>query len=49
MKELTITEIVKRPNDLRTALDSGPVRIVWKEQKPNGEVIFSAIAEKEEK
>lgn len=49
MKELTITAIVKRPNDLRTALDKGPVRIVWKEQKPNGAVIFSAIVNKEEK
>jgi len=48
MIELTITEIVQKPAKLRQALESGPVRIVWKEQKPGGKVRFSAIATKEE-
>ena len=47
MKTLTITEIVKNPALLRGALEIGIVKIVWKEQKPNGEVVFSAIAKRE--
>ena len=47
MKELTISQIVKKSGLLFEALKDGPVRIVWKEQKPNGKVIFSAIANKE--
>ncbi len=49
MKELTITEIAQKPAKLRAALENGPVRIVWKEQKPNGKVVFSAIINKESK
>lgn len=47
MKTLSITEIAKRHTVLKEALEKGPVRIVWKEQKPNGKVKFSAIANKE--
>lgn len=47
MEVLTITEIAKRHTVLKEALEKGPVKIVWKEQKPNGKVIFSAIAKKE--
>ena len=48
MKELTITEIAKKHTVLREGLEKGPVRIVWKEQKPGGKVVFSAIVKKEE-
>lgn len=48
MKEITITEIAKKRSLLRECLEKGPVRIVWKEQKPNGEILFSAIAKKED-
>lgn len=48
MKTLTISEIVKRPSLLREALEEGTVRITWKESKPNGKIIFSSIAEKED-
>jgi hypothetical protein len=48
MIEISISEITKNPNKLRTELDKGPVRIIWKEQKPNGKVVFSAIVNKEE-
>lgn len=47
MKELTITEIAKKHTVLREALEKGPVRIVWKEQKPNGKVLFAANVTKE--
>lgn len=47
MKELTITEIAKKHTILRENLKKGPVRIVWKEQKPGGKVLFSAIIKKE--
>lgn len=47
MITLTITEIVKSPAALKEALSNDSVRIIWKEQKPRGEVVFSAIAEKE--
>jgi len=47
MKTLTISEIVKHPAQLRAALEQGDVRITWKEAKPNGNVIFSAITKKE--
>jgi hypothetical protein len=49
LKTLSITEITQKPNKLRTALDDGDVRIEWKEQKPNGKVLFSAIVKKEVK
>jgi len=48
MTELTITQVAKKHTVLKEALKKGPVRIVWKEQKPNGKVIFSAIVTKEE-
>lgn len=47
MTELTITQIVQKPNLLREALQSGDVRILWREQKPNGKVLESAIVSKE--
>lgn len=47
MKELSITEIAKRHTVLKEALEKGPVRIIWKEQKPNGKQVFSAIVKKE--
>ena len=47
MKTLSITEIVKTPAAFKEALQSGDVKIIWKEQKPNGKVVFSAIAKKE--
>ena len=47
MKELTMTEIARHPSKLREALEEGDVRIIWKEQKPNGKVTFSAITKKE--
>lgn len=48
MKELTISEIAKKHTVLKDNLEKGPVRIQWKEQKPGGKVIFSAIIKKEE-
>lgn len=48
MKELSITEIAKKHTVLRESLEKGPVRIVWKEQKPNGKVLFAAIVNKED-
>ena len=48
MIELTITEVTRTPSKLSAALKSGDVRIVWKEQKPNGRVIESAIVKREE-
>lgn len=47
MKELTITEIAKKHTVLKDYLEKGLVRIVWKEQKPNGKVVFSAVVTKE--
>jgi len=49
MKKLTITEIAKKHTVLKDALMEGPVRIVWKEQKPNGKVIFSATVKRDTK
>ena len=48
MKTLTISEIVKHPAKLREFLELGKVRITWKESKPGGKVIFSAIVDKED-
>jgi hypothetical protein len=48
-QELTMTECSRSQSKLRNALEDGPVRIIWKEQKPNGKVVFSAIVNKEEK
>jgi len=47
MKEMTISEVSKNLASLRENLESGPVRIIWKEQKPGGEITFSAIIQKE--
>lgn len=47
MKELTMSQIVKNPSVLREALQNSDVRLIWKEQKPNGKVIESAIVRKE--
>lgn len=49
MKEITITEIAKKHTVLREALEQEEmVRIVWKEQKPNGKILFAATAKKED-
>lgn len=47
MIELTMSQIVKNPSVLREAIQHGDVRLIWKEQKPNGKVIESAIVRKE--
>jgi len=49
MKELTTTELRNGLGDLRNFLEKGPVRIIWREQKPNGKEVFSAILTKEGK
>jgi hypothetical protein len=43
---LSITEIVKKPSVLLASLKIGEVKIVWKEQKPNGKVVFEAKVQK---
>ncbi len=48
MKEISITQIARTPSVLKKALEKGPVRIVWKEQKPGGKILFSAITKKED-
>lgn len=49
MKTLSITDIVKKPALFKEALEEDQsVRVVWKEQKPNGEIVFSVIAKKED-
>lgn len=47
MKELSITEIVRKPAEFKEALINGPVRITWKEPKPNGKQVFSATAKRD--
>lgn len=49
MKTLTISEVLRSPGLLRIELEKGQVRIIWKEQKPNGSIVFSAIVKKEGK
>jgi len=49
MKTLTISEVLKSPGLLKIEVQKGPVKLIWKEQKPNGKVVFSAIVKKEEK
>ena len=49
MIDMSISEVTRNPNKLRTELDKGKVRLVWREQKPKGKVVFSAIVNKEEK
>jgi len=49
MEKLSITEITKKTSVLKDALEKhGTVKIIWKEQKPNGKVIFSAIVTRED-
>jgi len=48
MKTLSISEVSKKPSLLRTEVEKGPVRIVWKEPKPNGKVVYSVLVTKEE-
>lgn len=49
MKTLTITEILKKPAQFMALIQSEEkVRVVWKEQKPNGKVKLSAIVQKED-
>lgn len=48
MQQLTSSEIVKTPSLLKEAVESGEeVRIVWKEPKPGGKVVLSAVIKKE--
>lgn len=47
MITLTITELTRSPSKLRAALKSGDVRIVWRDQKPNGVVLESAIVKRD--
>lgn len=47
MITLTITELTRSPGKLRAALKSGDVRIVWKDQKPGGTIVDSAIVKRE--
>ena len=47
MIELKLTDIVKKPSILREALSSDKVRIIWREPKPKGKIVFTAICEKE--
>lgn len=47
MIELKLTDIVKKPSILREALTSDKVRIIWREPKPKGKIVFTAICEKE--
>ena len=48
MQEIKISDIVKSPLMFREALEKGTVKIVWKEQRPNGKVLFSALCTKQE-
>ena len=47
MIEMSISEVTRNPNKLRTELAKGKVKLVWREQKPKGAVVFSAIVSKE--
>lgn len=47
MKTLTISEVIKSPGLLRKELEKGNVRLIWKEPKPNGLIVFSATVKKE--
>jgi len=48
MKTLTISQVTRSPNLLKTEVEKGPVRLIWKEPKPNGLIVFSAIVKKED-
>ncbi len=47
IKEISISEIVKKAAVFRESVEQGPVRITWREPKPGGKVVFSVIAQKE--
>ncbi len=50
MKTLTISKVIGKPGILKKCLEKdGKARITWKEPKPNGEVVLSAIIKVEEK
>jgi len=49
MKTLTISQIIKSPGLLKKELEKGEVRLIWKEPKPNGMIVFSATVKKEGK
>lgn len=49
MKELTTTELRQQIGSLKDEVEKGPIRIIWKEPKPNGKEIYSAILTKEER
>ena len=49
MKTLTISTVIGKPGTLKKLLEKeGKARITWKEPKPNGEVILSAIIKVED-
>lgn len=48
MKELTSTQVTHNLSLLRRELKNGPVRIVWREPKPGGKIIYSAIVNRED-
>jgi hypothetical protein len=49
MVEMTITQLVRKPSELKKLLEDGKkVRILYKEPKPNGEVQLSAIIQREQ-
>lgn len=48
MIEMTISEVVRNTAKLKELLEGGEkVRIVFKQPKPNGAVVLSALIEKE--
>ena len=47
IKEISISEIVKKAASFRESVEKGPVRITWREPKPGGKIVFSVIAQKE--
>lgn len=48
MIEMTITQLVRKPSELKKLLENGKkVRILYKEPKPNGKVQLSALIQKE--
>ncbi len=47
MKTLSISEVIKSPGLLKKEVEKGDVRLIWKESKPNGLIILSAIITKE--
>ncbi len=45
--ELTATEVARNVSKLRENLKKGPVRIIWRESKPGGEIVFSATVKRD--